>query len=725
MLHTFVDGVFFAPLGSISDPGLVVPAIAQALQLKEVAGRPLIETLAAALRNKHTLLVLDNFEQVLAAARGIDHLLDSCPGVKILVTSREGLHLYGEHHLPVPPLALPDLSGVPEGELGAESDLAQVEAVRLFIDRARAVQPEFAPTNEDILAIAHICHRLDGLPLAIELAAARSRMLSPRAMLARLERRLPLLVGGAQSLPSRQRTLRDTIAWSYAQLSEVDRRLFRRLAVFVGGCTLEAAESVCNAEGEASIDALEAGASLADKSLLRLEEQGDGEPRVMMLETIREFAQEQLEASGEAPTFRQRHAEYYLSLAESANPRMWGAEQTEWLVRLDTEHDNMRAALSWSEHDAVGVAVGLRLAGALMRFWYIRGHFTECRRWLEVALAAGGDAPNPVRGRALNLAGILAFAQGDYGRATELFEESLVLLREQGDIWGIALGLGDLGLVAHDQGDYRRGAELFTESLDLFRQAGDTWGTAWCYGNLGRLAYAQGDYDGANIVLDQGLVLRRELGDKWGMAWSLATLGSVAQARNDFARAAELFDASLVLRQELKDKRTIGLSLGLLGRLALEQGKLEAALELLDESLTCALDVEDKHGIAAALYGLAKAAWYQGNRERAAAVYRDSLTRRHELRDMPGIADCLAGLAEIAGEQGQLVRAARLMAPAVILREAIGAVLSPSMQADRMRVHAAVRAGLGEEAFVAAWAEGQAMSLEQAIAFALEESPSE
>ncbi|MFQ5794790.1 MAG: BTAD domain-containing putative transcriptional regulator [Candidatus Bipolaricaulia bacterium] len=444
LIDHFEDGACFVDLAPISDPGLVVSTIAQTLGVKEAEGRPLLDILKASLRGKQMLLVLDNFEQVVAAAPQVVELVAACPQLKVLVTSREPCHVRGEHVFPVPPLALPGSDG--KRPLAIER-LTQYEAVRLFIERAVAVKPDFAVTDENAPAVAEICIRLDGLPLAIELAAARIKLLSPQALLARLGNRLKLLTGGARDLPACQQTLRDTIDWSYDLLNTGERTLFERLSVFVGGGTLEAAEAVCiGADNlELKMDILDGLASLVDKNLLRRKEQADGEPRFLILETIREYGLERLEASGESEAIRRTHADYYLALAEQAEPKLEGPDQRMWLDRLEVEHDNLRAALVWFEQNGEAEAE-LRLGGALWGFWHMRGYLSEGRRWLEGALAKGEDrdVSASVRAKALHGAGVLTHEQGDYERATVLYEESLDLRRELGDKPGVAILLSNL-----------------------------------------------------------------------------------------------------------------------------------------------------------------------------------------------------------------------------------------------------------------------------------------
>ncbi len=426
LLDDFPDGTFFVPLATLTEAELLLVAVAETLGVRETGEQPLFESLKEYLHDRRLLLLLDNFEQVLGAALTVTELLAGAHGLKVLATSRTSLRLYGEHVFPVPPLTLPDLERPPPLER-----LTQYEAVGLFVERARALKPNFEVTNESAPAVAEICVRLDGLPLAIELAAARITMLPPRSMLQRLSSRLKLLTGGARDFPKRQRTLRATIEWSHALLDEGEQLLFGRLAVFSGGRTLEAIDAICDAEGDLPVEAFEGVSSLLDKSLLRQEEGPGGEPRFVMLETVHEFAREKLQGSGEAEQIKRAHAEYFLTLAEEAYPQLRGPDQLEWLERLEAEHDNMRAALTWaSERNEAEVA--LRLGSALSWFWSVRGYYSEGRRWLEEALAIDGRGAPEVRAMALAGAGELASEQGDLDRAKGAYEEGLELLEHEG-----------------------------------------------------------------------------------------------------------------------------------------------------------------------------------------------------------------------------------------------------------------------------------------------------
>jgi len=424
----FADGVSFVALAPTSNPDLVMSTIAGVLELKEAGEQPLLEQLKAFLRDKCLLLLLDNFEQVVVAAPGLSALLTDCPQLKMLVTSRAALHIQGEYEFPVPPLAVPDLKRLPSPDM-----LPQYAALALFIQRARAIKPDFQLTKANAGAIAEICVRLDGLPLAIELAAARIKLLPPQALLRRLSHRLEVLTGGAQDLPDRQQTLRNTLAWSYDLLTEQEQRLFRWLSIFVGGCTLEAIESVCHGAGHEKIDVLDTVASLIDKSLLHQAEQETGEgdePRLVLLETIRKYGLERLEVSGEMTLTRQTHAGYYLVLAEEAEPELDGPNQVSWLERLEREHDNLRAAMQWSlerREAGHGMEMALRLGGALEPFWHVRGNWNEGQAFLERILTASEGISTFMRAKALRVAAHLASNQGDYNRTETLAKKSLTM----------------------------------------------------------------------------------------------------------------------------------------------------------------------------------------------------------------------------------------------------------------------------------------------------------
>jgi predicted ATPase/class 3 adenylate cyclase len=671
----FYDGVFFVPLAAITDPKLVAPTIARALGLSEGGAKPPEELVEGYLRDRQTLLLLDNLEQVIESAPVLDRLLSSAADLKILATSRIPLGLYGEQEFPIPPLSLPDPESLPPLE-----DLAGYEAIGLFVERARAVRPEFSLTRENAPAVVEICARLDGLPLAIELAAARTKLLSPQVLLERLGNRLKLLTGGAKNLPERQRTLRNAIEWSYELLDEGEKVLFGRLGVFSGGATLEAMEAVCDAQGDLPMDAFDGASSLLDKSLLRLEERTGGEPRFVMLETIREYARERLAQSGEAEELGRLHAEYFLVLAEEAEPGLKGPAQEQGLERLDAEHDNMRAALSWAIERGED-ELGLRLAGALYPFWYARGHFDEGKRWLAETLARG-DARSPLA-RARALAGLswLADVQGDLSRAEAAAEEGLRLSAEAESNLAASLRL-ILGDVAEQRGDYERAEGLFEESRRIYLEVGDKWGIAEAIGGLGNLYFDRGDYERAKNLYEEGLALARELGGTRLHGAFLVSLGYEFLLQGDYERAAALNEEAATLLREH----------GL-------RGGLEHALD-----------------------NLGWAALLRGDYERADALHKDSLKLCRELGNELVASESLEGLACSAGTIGAGERAARLFGVAEALRESVGYRQVSREWAMREPYLTAARASVEKTMWEAAWEAGRKLQFEEAISYALKEN---
>jgi predicted ATPase/DNA-binding XRE family transcriptional regulator len=649
--EAFADGVVFVPLAPLRDAALLPSVLAETLGIKEVAGQALLETLTRHLQDRQVLLVLDNFEHLPTAAPVVGELVGRCPQLTVLVTSRAPLRLGGERQFPVPPLPLPDTASQ-----SPPDSLELSPAVELFRQRAQAVLPTFELNATNAAMVARMCRRLDGLPLALELAAARGKLLSPQALLARLERGLQLLTGGARDLPERQQTLRDTIAWSYELLDGREQALFRRLAVFAGGFTLEAVEDVCGsgAEEQVASNVLETVASLVDNSLLvslsesSTSQEGE-EPRFTMLETIREYALERLTSSDEVEEAQRKHAQYFLALAEAAQLEAskqrdegeWGSKFT----RLEREHDNLRAALSWAVQN-LEAETGARLAIALWWFWIERSYLSDGRRWMEALLAldgAGGqrgEAPHalPARTKAylLQVAGILAMAQGDHDHAVALHEEGLSVYREMGHKKGVSASLRELGFVAYEQGDYERAVRLHEESLTLAREFATTFGIAWSLRALADAVRGQGDLRRARMLLEESLALSRGKEHAWGIARTLASLGSVACEAGEYARALRLYEESLELGRRMGLNHTILL--------------------------------------------------------------------------------CLEGLARVAVAQGRMERAARLCGTTAALREDMGWPLPPVKRDEHERtVAAAAREALGEEAFAAAWVRGHTLPLEEAI----------
>ena len=575
VVDQFPNGVYFVPLAAINDPDLVASTIAKTLGVQESGGRSSQDLLLEYLRNKRLLLVLDNFEQVVAAAPLLSELLKVSPGLKMVVTSRAVLHTSGEQEFPVPPLRLPDPRHLPDLE-----SLSQYEAVALFIQRAVAVKPDFAVTNENAPAVAEITSRLDGLPLAIELAAARVKLLPPQALLTRLQHRLSLPGSGGRDLPVRQQTLRDAIAWSHDLLDQGARRLLARLSVFVGGCRLDEAEATCGPGEELGRDVLEGLDGLVDQSLLRQEAER-GEPRFLMLETIREFALERLEASGEAEEIRRRHALAFLALAEQAEPHYTGKEQAIWLDRLEREHDNLRATVAWAIERTQG-EVGLRLGAALWRFWQMRGHLQEARERLLGILAIPDAVPlTKARARALEAAGGITYWQGDMEAAERFYEENLSLQRELGGKGDIATALYNLAFVyGAPQTDLEKARSLYQQSLALFEEIGDVPGIAKAHWGLAFMDYSMGDYPAAREHLALSVPILRSLNDRFSLGWAAHLSGLIANKTGDYDTARSAFGESLGLFADAHDISGIVLALDDLSALATVDGDLERAARL-------------------------------------------------------------------------------------------------------------------------------------------------
>jgi predicted ATPase/DNA-binding CsgD family transcriptional regulator len=713
----FADGVYFVNLAALSDAEFVVPTIAQTLGLREVAGQSLAERLQEELQQKQLLLLLDNFEQVVSAAPQFIDLLAACPRLKLLVTSREVLHVRAEHEFAVPPLALPDPIHLPE-----IAALSHYAAVALFTQRAQAVKSNFQVTAANARAIAESCVRLDGLPLALELAAARVKLFSPQALLARLDQRLQVLTSGARDAPVRQQSLRNTIAWSYDLLDAQEQKVFRRLSAFVDGCTLQAIEAVCaaldtsNGAGRVS----DGVASLIDKSLLQQRELEREESRLVMLETIREYGLEALAASGEMDVTRHAHTRYYLALAENAEVEFDSSQQAAWLERLEQEHDNLRAALQWLlEQGGAGpsIEIALRLGAALRRFWDVRGYHSEGLSFLEKALAGSEGVAVPVRTKALRAAANLALTGGYHDRAEVLCEQSLALCRESGDKQGAAYSLYLLGELAWTRSDYVAARSLIEESLAFWRKVGEMDGIAWSLSSLADLASEQGEYTRGRTLYEQSLALQREFGNKRGVAWSLLGLAQVLFfTQSDPATIHSLLEESLTLYRELGHKEGVASSFNLLGRVALSQGDVDTARSLLEESVAISKEIGTRWGTAQSLCVLASVGARLGEFAAAHVLYEESVAIARKVGSKWLIPFCLEGLADVAAVQGEPTWAARLWGAAEALRDAIGAPLPPVYYADYDRSVVAVRSSLGEKAFATAWAEGRNMTPEQALA---------
>lgn len=683
--QVFADGVTFVSLAPITDPNLVISTIARTLGLREEGRQLLLDRLIIHLQDKQQLLVLDNFEHVIPAAPSVVDVLAKCPDVKLLVTSREILHVRGEHEFAVPLFALPDLQLLTQVKTGLAAALANNAALMLFAERARAVQPNFQLTDANTFAVAELCTRLDGLPLAIELAAARLKLFSPQSLLTQLSRgdssSLRWLTGGARDLPARQQTLRTTIQWSYDLLDAPEQALFRRLSVFAGGFTVEAAEGVIGYGGWPTRDSthsnhpgsnslLDPLTSLTDKSLLQ-HETVNGEPRFTLLDMMHAFGAEQLEQAGEAARAYQAHMTYYEQLAETAEAFLAGPEQELWLDRLELEHDNLRAALQRSV-EQLATETALRVSSALCRFWVLRGFLGEGRQWLERALsqAEQADVLPALQAKARLSAGVLANYQGDIRRAITLCNQSLTSFRAMGDKSRTATALQALAQALMRGGEFGQAQALFSESLTLYRALGDQWGVAHALAYLGLIYFMQGEYAKARPQIEEGLARHRSLGDPQAIVQAMQSLGWTMIGLNNLPAAYALFEESLPICQRTRDKA----------------------------------------GVGRALYGLGEVIRQQADYATARARFDEALMIFIELGDRYHLTGCLTLVANLAMQVGQLRRAAQLFS----VNETLMGMRPNAMPAYFRDIYQSgltvLRTQLDPEALSAAWAEGQAMA---------------
>ncbi len=727
----FPDGVFWVELAALHDAALVPQALAKSLDLRESPKQSLADTLAHYLLSKHLLLVLDNCEHLLSAVTPLgQHLLRTAPDVRMLATSRQPLGMSGETAWLVPSLSLPPLeSNVPSSMSNVVGDIGRSDAVQLFLERASAILPEFTLTAQNAAAIVQICRRLDGLPLAIELAAARVKVLTVEQIAARLDDAFGLLTGGNRlALIPRHQTLRAAMDWSYDLLSADEQQLFRRLAVFAGGFTLEAAEYVCarmrvgepgGSLPDPHTPLLDLLSDLVDKSLVISETLGRSEARYHLLETIRQYALEQLEASEELNTLRARHLDWYLALAERAAAELSGAEQVAWLARLEQEHDNLSAALRWAQARG-GDELALRLALALSGFWDSRGYLSEGReRWVEL-LGRIEKMEADLRIKALNAAAWLAWRQDDNDTAGALFEQSQALARTAGAPHALARALAGLGEVARSRSNYPVALGYFEESLALYRALEDKRAVANTLKNLGNVAWEQGNFAAARSHYHSGLAIQRELADESGIAVTLFNLGGIAMAQGDYAAARPLLAESLALGRALGNKRMIAFALRSLGTVALKQGDAAAARAPSEESVALFRELGEKINLAFSLHNLASVIQRQGDPATAAALVREALFLLQQPGYKRGIWICLDHLAQLAYALGQLLRSAHLFGAAEALRDSVNVPLEPSERAERERMISAMRSTLGRDAFAAAWADGRALTLDAAMSYARE-----
>lgn len=681
----FADGVFFVPLASISDPAAILPAIAEAVGVpREALGGEdsIMDKLVEQLHDKLMLLVLDNFEQVLAGSEEIARLLSLSARLKALATSRAPLSVYGEHEFAVPPLNLPPKDGAKSQSV---EEMTRFEAVQLFVKRAQAAKQDFHLTGENAPFVAEICHQLDGLPLAIELAAARSKHFAPSALLAQIKThgQLDTLAPGMRDLPPRQRTLRGAIAWSYNLLNSNEQRYFRQLGVFVGGCAPDGAGAVWNT----TLNPMDLLLWLSDQGLAQ-QQSREGEPRFALLEAMRQYALEELEINGEIDAVRQAHAEYYSSLAEMAKARLNGdAEQVTWVERLEQDHDNLRVALRWlleeprnpQENSGGHSALALRMASALSRFWHMRGYLSEGRRWLALALEARANGDKKERASALHDAATLAEVHGDYAEARKLSEESLSLARATGDKAGCAAALRQMGAASVFQGKLDEAQQLLDESLSLSREIDDTRNVARTLSWLGILAGTKEDYATTQKRFEESVSLNRQLEDKASLAGEIGNLGLAVMMLGDYTRARSLFGEGLTLARELGDKASEAYVVANLGVINFELGDFQQSREF----------------------------------------YRESLTMQSDLGDKRLAIESLEGLARAYTQLESYEIAIRLFGAAEAMREAIGFPYGPADAESNTPMIERTRSQLSEAESKRAWDQGRAMSMDEAFAYAL------
>lgn len=752
----FANGVVFVALASMSDPALVLPAIAQALGVKEIGGEAIAETVKRALANRQILLVLDNFEQVLASAPSVEAVMIASPGLTVLLTSRTALDVYAEQRYRVPPLAIPDMTRQP-----TLAELADVSSIALFVERAGRVQPDFRLDAGNAAVLGEICARLDGLPLAIELAAAWVSVFPPKTLLAQLAHPLPLLVSGSRDRPARQQTLRAALDWSYLQLNADEQRLLVRLGVFVGGCTLEAAEEVCGDETPGSPSVAEGIRSLLDKSLLQRVDSPGEEPRFTLLELVREYALERLAQSGETEHIRGRHGAYYLALARAVEPRLRSTEQIVWFDRLDRELGNLRAAIDYFHEQPAEVEQELWLVGSLWAYWIIQCRFAEGRERYLAVLDRASTVDNLAPARALALLG-LGFLERLRGGSGEMAgTESLALFRQLGDQWGIAQALNLLGLcAAFEQYDYERGARLLEESLTISCEIGDQWCIGLAYANCMNVYRASNDLRRVELLLErylrfcqesrnpyfladvsgllgflnfqhkafadsqhfyqESMMFSRSLRDQNGVAMALSGLGQAAMAQHNHGLAVVHFEASLAIWQDLGNPSGIAETLMLQGFLAFDQHDFEAAANCYDQSLRILQGLGDKTTIAWLGVAQGYLALAQDDLATAATYWWESLHTFWAEKNVDGCAHGLVAMAVLAVARGQLLRAAHLLSAVDALLDQRVAWLNPMGQQGYCRAATALASSLYAQALATIRAEGSAMPLEDAVTAALE-----
>jgi non-specific serine/threonine protein kinase len=720
ILEQYVDGIWLVELATLTSPSLLSQRVALTLGLREESGRSFTEILAEFLKSRSVLLVLDNCEHLIdASAELSDLLLRSCPRLKILATSREPLEMAGEATWRVPSLRVPTSGVTLQSDEHLSATLCQYDAIKLFIDRASVAQSHFVVNGQNASAIIEVCRHLDGLPLAIELAAAQVRTLTMDQILDGLGDRFRLLTRGNRSALPRQRTLRAAIDWSYELLDQKARILFKRLAVFAGGCSLDAAEAVCAGEALRKDEVLQLLQDLVDKSLAVIESHQNN-VRYTFLETLKQYALEQLEQSGTAEVMRKRHADFFLDLSEEAEPKLESPEQELWLRRLEADHANLWASLEWSVRRAPGIAV--RMGSALRNFFLVRGYFSEGRQLLRAALEGLNSLePTLHRASALYSEAILAIRQNDYDLANTLLEESLAISRELGDKRRIAESLRMLAIVHASKGDYAVGEAYFEQSFYVFKELDDRKAISKLLRQRGDFLREQGDYASARKCFQENLMNCQNAGDRRGAGIALGQLGNLAFSEGDLDTARSLFEKGLSIFRGFEDKQNVGTSLMMIGLVAYNKGEYNSATELTEKGLTIFRELGAKDMMAAALDNLGDIARKQHDLISAHTHYRDSLRILQGLGRKRHVPEVLQGLALLALAEGQVERAARLLAAEEGQRESMRTPPSFFSRREREEGMRSVQDALGER-FTQTWAEGRAMILEEAISYALRSS---
>jgi predicted ATPase/class 3 adenylate cyclase len=721
LLGSFPNGVYFVPLESISDPNLVLPTIAKAVGVKERPNEPLIETLKDSLRHRQTLVLLDNFEQIATtSAHFVSEMSDSCPGLKFIVTSRKPLRVPGEHEIAVPPLTVPQLKNLP-----SIGELTENPAIALFLERTRAIKPDFEISNENARDIAEICVKLDGLPLALELAAARIRILPPRMILTRLSNKLGLLSGGPRDLPARQQALRNTIAWSHDLLDTSEKKLFQRLSVFVGGFTLEAAEAVCLVENDLNV--MDGIAGLLDNGLLKrfgeagptMEQAADEEYRFGFLETIHAFAAECLQKSNEGEVIEKARTNFFLTLAQNAESKLNGPESIAWLSRLEDEHDNLRASLRWCV-DRKETEQCMVMAGALGLFWEYHGYLGEGRQWLDAALRIEPLESSMNTAKVMTREGILAVHQADYRAAYGLLCDAYSVSLRIRDRNGLAQSMRGLAFIASRLSDFSKSSFLYEESANLFRESHNELGTATSLKGLGWSLYNLGETARAKSTLKEAIEIFRKLGDKYMLATCLNLLGQAGYRTDDYNTNRSLLLEGQALAEELGDSVTVGISLMSLGELTRLHERDAESISYYKQAIAIFEEVGERAALGTCYHNMGSSLLHEGHLVEATKCFVEGMSILREQQDDREVATCLAGLGGVALAQGSLERAARLLGAAEGILEKGGTRLDPVDLVEFERNVGSARQRLGAEGFKAEEGAGRGLTLEEAVAYGLE-----